>query len=143
MSSVDFPPEVRQTFTPGGTTGTGTVTLSVPDPYAWQIVAVTFRVVTSAVAGTRTPTLTILGGDQVAVAIAAAGYGITASSTADYSYCYGLSEWDQANSAAASGPTPAIPLLPGDTLSLALANADTGDAISRVHVSLAIRNSFS
>lgn len=132
----DWPVRNRIVIAAGQVAAGGSVTVQVPDPDQWQIGAVTFRVVTSAVVGTRTPLLTVNGGDAVAIAVAAAGYGITASSTSDYSYCLGLSEWDQSNNAAASGPAPTLPLDPGDSLVLTLGNGDVGDQISRVRVVL-------
>lgn len=131
-----WPTVNRQAIAAGQVAAGASVTVQVPDPGQWQIVAVTFRVVTSAVVATRTPVVTINGGDAVAVALAAAGYGITASSTADYSYCLGLSEWDQSNNAAASGPAPTLPLDPGDSIVISLGAGDVGDQISRVRVVL-------
>ena len=144
MATVDFPQVPRLVVAPAGVTGTGTITVQVPDPApgieasdVWQIQAVTFRVVASATVSTRTPVVQVLDGTSVAIACAAAGFGITASLTTDYSYCRGLAEWDQSNNAFASGPAPLLPLDPGDSITISLGNADTTDAISRVRVVLA------
>ena len=144
MSTVDFPQVPRLVATPGGVAGNATSTYQVPDAApgmdehnVWQIVAVTFRVVTDNTVATRVPVVQVLGGDQLPIATAAAGYGITASSTADYGYVLGLSEWDQANNAFASGPAPTIPLDPGDSITLQLAAGVAGDAVSRIHITLA------
>ena len=137
MQPVDFPPEGRKTFAPGGAAGTGTITVQVPDPGAWYIAAVTFRVATDATVATRTPVIQVLDGSNVPMAVAASGFGITASLTTDYSFAAGLYEWDFAGSLFASGPAPQVPLSPGDSITLSLSAGVAGDAISRVRLSLA------
>jgi hypothetical protein len=137
MSSVDFPPEQRLVFAPGGIAGNGTITIQVPDPGSWCIVSVAFRVVTDGTVATRTPVITILDGTGANIAAAAAGFGITASSTTDYAYTSGLAEWDQSNNAVASGPAPSMRLVPGDSITITLGAGVAGDAISRVRVVLA------
>jgi hypothetical protein len=134
---VDFPPDRRQVYAPGGTTGNLTITQAVPDPGAWYIVSIAFRVVTDGTVATRTPVVTITDGSGANIAAAAAGYGITASSTADYAYTAGLSEWDQSNNAVASGPAPSMPLAAGDSIVISLGAGVVGDAISRVRIVLA------
>jgi hypothetical protein len=143
VSTVDFPQVPRLVVTPAGFAGTGTQTFQVPDPApgmdasdVWQIQAVTFRVVTDATVATRVPVVQVNAGDGLPIATAAAGYGITASSTADYGFVRGLSEWDQANNAFASGPAPLIPLDPGDSIVLQLAAGVAADAVSRIHIVL-------
>lgn len=144
MATVDFPQVPRLVATPGGFVGNASATYQVPDPApgmedhnVWQIVAVTFRVVTDGTVVTRTPVIQVLGGDGLPIATAASGFGITASSTADYGYVLGLSEWDQANNAFASGPAPTLPLDPGDSITLQVAAGVAGDAVSRIHIVLA------
>lgn len=137
MSSADFPPDARQVLAPGGVAGTGTITVQVPDPGAWYLAAVAFRVVTDATVATRTPLVSIVDGSGVAIGGAAAGYGITASSTADYLFSAGLSEWDQSNNAAASGPIATLPLSPSDAIQITLGAGVAGDAISRCRVTFA------
>ena len=144
MATVDFPQVPRLVVTPEGFVGNASMTFKVPDPApgmdvreVWQIQAVTFRVVTDNTVATRTPVVQVLGGDGLPIATAAAGFGITASTTVDYGYVRGLSEWDQANNAFASGPAPALPLDPGDSITLQLAAGVVGDAVSRVHIVLA------
>jgi len=97
VPSDDFPQVPRLVATPEGIAGNGTLSFGVPDPGpggrwhgAWEIVSFTFRLTTDGTVATRTPLLSILGGDGVAIAVAAAGYGATASTTADYSYTRGL-----------------------------------------------------
>lgn len=144
MSTVDFPQVPRLVVTPGGFAGNSSVTFQVPDPGpamlnnpVWQIVSVTFRVVTDGTVQTRTPVVQVLAGDGLPIATAAAGYGATASTTADYCYVQGLAEWDQANNAFASGPAPQLPLDPGDAITIQLANGVAADAVSRIHIVLA------
>jgi len=137
MTTDDFPPESRLSFAPGGVAGTGTVPLQVPDPGAWYIASVAFRVVTDGTVVTRTPVVTVLDGTGVALGGAAAGYGITASTTADYAFTAGLAEWDQSNNAFASGPAPTVPLSPGDSITITLGAGVAADAISRVRIVLA------
>lgn len=107
------------------------------DDNVWQIQAITFRLVTDATVQTRTPVLQVLAGDNFPIATAAAGYGATAGTTADYGFVRGLAEWDQGNNAFASGPAPLIPLDPGDSIVLQIANGVAADAVSRYHIVLA------
>lgn len=137
MSSVDFPPEGRKTFAVPGGIGTATLTVQIPDPGTFYLASVAFRVVADATVVTRTPLVTILDGSAVAIGGAAAGYGITAGTTADYLFSAGLAEWDQSNNAAASGPAPTMPLVPGDSITITLGAGVAGDVISRVRVTLA------
>lgn len=137
MSSDDFPRLSRIVQAVGGFAGNASASYGVPDPGAWYIAAVTFRVVTDGTVQTRTPLLSILGGDAVAIAVAAAGFGATATTTTDFSFAAGLGEWDQANNASASGPAPVVPLDAGDSITLSLANGVVGDAVSRIRITLA------
>lgn len=144
MPTVDFPQVPRLVATPGGIAGNATSTYQVPDAApgmdghnVWQIVAVTFRLVTDGTVATRVPVLQVTSGDGLPIATAAAGYGATASTTADYGYVVGLSEWDQGNNAFASGPAPTLPLDPGDAIVLQIAAGVAGDAVSRIHITLA------
>jgi hypothetical protein len=144
VSSVDFPQVPRLVVAPGGFAGNGSATVQVPDPApgmddanVWQIQSVTFRLVTDATVQTRTPVVQVTDGTGQAIATAAAGYGATAGTTADYGYVRGLAEWDQANNAFASGPAPLIPLDPGDAIVISIANGVAADAVSRIRVVLA------
>ena len=134
----------RLVVTPGGFTGTNTVTVQVPDPApgmlddnVWQIQAVTFRVVVDATVQTRTPVLQVNAGDNLPIATCVAGTGVAASQTIDFGYVRGLGAWTTANNAFASGAAPLLPLDPGDAIVLSLANAAAADAVSRIHVVLA------
>jgi hypothetical protein len=109
----------------------------VPDPGAWYIASVAFRVVTDGTVATRTPVVTVLDGAGVALGAGVAGYGITASTTADYAFTAGLAEWDQSNNAFAAGPAPTVPLAAGDAITITLGAGVVGDAISRVRIVLA------
>lgn len=115
--------------------GTG-VTVPVPESEYQQLVAVSFRLVTSAVVATRTPVVSVTDGSGVAIVGVAAGYGATASTTADYTFAVGLGEWDQSNNAVASGALPPLTLDAGDTIVIDVGAIDAGDQISRVRVTL-------
>ena len=111
-------------------------TVTVPESEYQTLLAVTFRIVTSAVVATRYPHVAVTDGSGIALIDVAAGYGVTASSTADYCFAYGLAEWDTASTSNASGPIPAFPLREGDSIVLSVANIDAGDQVSRIRVSL-------
>lgn len=112
------------------------VTVTVPESETQQLVAVRLRLVTSAVVATRTPIVSILGGDGISLVDLVAGFGLTASSTADFSFGAGLGEWDAAGGVFASGPLPSIPLLAGDQIQISLQAGDVGDQISRIRFTL-------
>lgn len=144
MSTVDFPQVPRLVAAPAGIAGNATLTYQVPDPGpgqrqygVWEIVSVTFRLTTDGTVATRVPVLSILGGDQIAIGVAVAGFGATANTTADYGFTQGLAEWDQGNNAFASGPAPTMPLDPGDAITLQVAAGVATDTVTRVHIVLA------
>jgi len=112
------------------------VTVGVPESEYQTLIAVAFRLVTSAVAATRTPVVSVTDGSGVNIIGVAAGFGTTASSTVDYSFAVGLGEWDQSNSANASGGLPALPLSAGDSIVVSVGAIDVGDQLSRVRVTL-------
>lgn len=112
------------------------VTVSAPKSEWQQLVAVNFRLVTSAVVATRVPVVSVTDGSGVNIIGVAAGYGATANTTADYSFVVGLGEWDQSNNANASGPLPPLPLAEGDSIVVSVGAIDAGDQISRVRVTL-------
>jgi hypothetical protein len=112
------------------------VTVGVPESEYQTLVAVAFRLVTSNVVATRTPVVSVTDGSGVAIMGVAAGFGTTASSTADYSFAVGLGEWDQSNNANASGALPPFPLAAGDSIVVSVGAIDTADQLSRVRVTL-------
>lgn len=128
---------VRRTVlaTPSVAAGAG-VTVGIPESEYQQLVAVTFRLATSAVVATRVPVVTVTDGSGVAVMSVSSGYGATAGTTADYCFAVGLGEWDQSNNATASGGLPAFPLDGGDSIVISVGAIDAGDQISRVRVTL-------
>lgn len=129
--------DVRRTVlaAPQPAAGAG-VTVGVPESEHQQLLAVAFRLVTSAVVATRTPVVSVTDGSGVNIVGVAAGFGTTASSTADYSFAVGLGEWDQSNNANASGALPPFPLAEGDSIVISVGAIDVGDQISRVRVTL-------
>lgn len=112
------------------------VTVPVPQSEQQQLVAVTMRLVTSAVVANRTPVVTITGGDGVAVGIAVAGFALTAGSTADFAFVAGLKEWDSAGGSLASGPCPELPLVAGDSVVISVNGIDAADQLSRIRVAI-------
>ena len=116
------------------------VTVQVPGADYQELIAVAFRLVTSAVVGNRTPKVSVVGGDNVFVCSVAAGFATTAGTTVDYSFCYGLHEWDSAGTTVASGPCPNLPLEDGDTVTVTVDGIDAGDQLSRVRVTLLQRD---
>lgn len=112
------------------------VTVPVPESQYQQLVAVAFRLVTSAAVATRTPVVSVTDGSGVAIIGVAAGYGATASTTADYTFAIGLGEWDQSNNATASGALPPFLLDAGDSIVISVGAMDVADQLSRVRVTL-------
>src|SRR5512146_2181825 len=133
--------DVRRTVlaAPQPAVGTG-VTVSVPKSGYQTLLAVAFRLVTSNVVATRTPVVSVTDGSGVNIIGIAAGYGATASTTADYSFAVGLGEWDQSNNANASGAIPPLPLSDGDSIVISVGAIDAGDQVSRVLVPLLQRH---
>jgi hypothetical protein len=129
--------DVRRTVlaAPQPAAGAG-VTVGVPESEYQTLVAVSFRLVTSATVATRTPVVSVTDGSGVALVGVASGFGATASLTVDYSYAAGVAEWDQSNSANASGGLPAFPLAEGDNIVISVGNVQVADQISRVRVTL-------
>lgn len=112
------------------------VTVGVPRSEWQQLLAVSFRLVTDATVATRTPVVAVTDGSGVNIIGVAAGYGATASTTADYSFAVGLGEWDQSNNANASGALPPLPLAEGDSIVISIGAGVAGDQVSRVRVTL-------
>jgi hypothetical protein len=129
--------EVKRTVlaAPQPAAGVG-VTVSVPESEYQTLVAVAFRLVTSATIATRTPVVSVTDGSGVNLIGVAAGYGTTAGSTADYSFAAGLGEWDQSNNANASGGLISFPLDGGDSIVISVGAIDATDQLSRVRVTL-------
>lgn len=108
----------------------------LPESQYSTVLAVAFRLVTSATAATRVPTVTITDGSGVAIVSVAAGKSQIATLTGDYSFVVGLGEWDAASTAVLSGPLPAFPLDGGDTIVIGVNAIDAADQLSRVRVTL-------
>lgn len=115
--------------------GSGFTVVSPESEYQ-TLVAVAFRIVTSAVVATRTPVVSVTDGSGVAMLGVASGFGTTASLTVDYSFSVGTTEWDQSNNAVASGALPPFPLSAGDSIVVSVGAIDAGDQISRIRVTL-------
>ena len=130
----------RSVIAPAQPSAGSGVTVTLPEAVYMELVAVTFRLVTSAVVATRTPVVSVLDGSSVALAAVAAGYGATANTTADYSFVAGVAEWDQSNNANASGGLGPFPIDAGDSLAITVGAIDAGDQISRVRVIVLQRN---
>jgi hypothetical protein len=113
------------------------VTVAVPGSERQRLLSVAFRLVTSAVVATRTPVVTITDGTGFAIGGTVSGFGLTASSTADFLFSVGNSEWDQSNNAVASGGIASVDLMAGDSIVISVGAIDAGDQISRIRVTLA------
>lgn len=101
-----------------------------------QLVAVTFRLVTSAAVATRVPIVSVTDGAGVAIIVCPAGKSTAAGLTTDYTFAVGLGEWDIASTTQAAGPLPPLPLGDGDSITITVSAIDVGDQISRVRVVL-------
>lgn len=112
------------------------VTYVLPESEYSTVLAVAFRLVTSATVATRVPTVTITDGSGTAIVSVAAGKSQVASLTGDYCFVVGLGEWDAASTAVLSGPLPAFPLDGGDSIVIGVNAIDATDQISRVRLTL-------
>ena len=112
------------------------VTVGVPESVTWTLLAVSFRLATSAVVANRTPVVSVTDGSGVNIIGVSAGYAATAGTTADYSFALGLGEWDQSNNANASGALPPLLLDGGDSIVISVGAIDAGDQVSRVRVTV-------
>lgn len=110
------------------------VTFTTPGSEYQDLVCVSFTLTTSATVGNRTPVLEIVDGAGRVIAGCAAGYATTASSTAQYSFVRGLSEWDSAGTSFASGPVPRVPLQLGDAVKVHIDGIDATDQLSAVTI---------
>lgn len=136
MDQLTFDYEERTVLAvPQPAAGQG-VTVPVPESETQQLVAVRLRLVTSAVVASRTPIVSILGGDGISIADSVAGFALTAASTADFSFIFGLGEWDAAGGVFASGPVTCIPLVAGDQIQISVQAIDVGDQLSRIRLTL-------
>lgn len=121
-----------------GITGAGTgVTVPVPESERQTLLAVAFRLVTSATVAVRVPRVTVTDGSGFLIAASVSGVTSAASLTTDYVFAYGANAWAGAAGAVASGPLFALPLSDGDNIVITVALIDATDQISRVRVVLA------
>jgi hypothetical protein len=129
--------DVRRTVlaSPQPAAGQG-VTVGVPESEYQTLLAVTFRLVTSASVATRVPIVSITDGSGVALVNCPAGKSTVASLTADYTFAVGLGEWDIASTTNAAGGLPTLPLAAGDSIVVSVSAIDAADQLSRVRVTL-------
>lgn len=118
-------------YVPKPAVGAG-FTYNTPGSVFQELIACSFDITTSAVAGTRTPVLELVDGAGRVIVGAAAGVGITAGSTGRYTFCRGLSEWDFAGAAFASGPVWRVPLVLGEAITLVVNGVDVGDQVANI-----------
>lgn len=136
-TDLDIDYQERTVVAPGQPAAGSGLSVVMPESERQRLLSVAFRLVTSAVVATRTPVVTITDGTAVAIGGAVSGFGLTASSTADFLFSVGLAEWDQSNNAVASGPITSLDLAEGDTIVISVGAIDVGDQISRVRIVLA------
>lgn len=110
----------------------GGFSYATPGSVFQEIISCSFDLVTSAVVGNRTPVLEVIDGTGRAIVAAAAGWAVTASSTARYSFVRGLSEWDTAGVSFASGPIFRVPIVMGEAITLAIDGVQAGDQVSNI-----------
>jgi hypothetical protein len=126
----------RSVIAPGqGAAGAG-VTVPISEAEYQQLVAVSFRLVTSAVVATRRPAVAVTDGSGVAIVTVSSSITSAASLTTDYSFAVGVGASTGASGAAVSESLPALPLDGGDSIVISVAALDVGDLISRVRVTV-------
>ena len=118
-----------------GAAGAG-VTVPISEAEYQQLVAVSFRLVTSAVVATRRPAVAVTDGSGVAIVTVSSSITSAASLTTDYSFAVGVGASTGASGAAVSESLPALPLDGGDSIVISVAALDVGDQISRVRVTV-------
>jgi hypothetical protein len=109
-------------------------TLAQPGRYGWQLIAVTFRLVTSAAVANRFVSVDYDHGQSVVFMRHPFSQAVTAGTTAVFSFQAGRgsSDWN-ANNDAALPLTPYF-FQPGERLQIAVANIDVADQIDRVRM---------
>lgn len=112
------------------------VTVAVPGSETQQLLAVSFRLVTSAAVATRRPAVSVTDGTGTQLAAVASSTTSAASLTTDYSFAVGVGNAAGASGASASESLPPLPLESGDSVVISVASIDAGDQISRVRVTL-------
>lgn len=121
--------------------------LAVPDPAAdsgftytndgayWELVdLIAFQLVSDSNAGNRQVTLSILGGDGVALATLPAASVQIASKTYQYTWSTEFSNFNTLVGTAITSPLPAVFLQPTYQISVALASGHAGDQFSNIRV---------
>lgn len=120
-----------------GITGAGTgVSVTLPESELQQVIAVSFRLVTSAVVATRVPRVTLTDGSGVLLASSVTGTTSAASLTTDYTFALHGGPWTGASGAVTSGPLFDVIAAEGDAIGIAVAAIDVGDVLSRVRITL-------
>lgn len=131
--TADYRPTV--VYLPQPAVGTD-ATWNIDGAEYYDLLAVSFTLATSAVVANRTPVLEITDGTGRVIVGACAGQAITATSTGRYTYAKGLSEWDFAGTAFASGPLPQVPLVMGEAKAVVIHvdALDVGDQLSAIAI---------
>jgi hypothetical protein len=107
---------------------------------AWEqseegfLVAITFRLVTSAVVATRTPVVQVTDGSGIPILTVVTAASASASTTADYGLAVDITSAALTTATFASGPLSPFPLRAGDTIVVSVDSIDAGDQLSRGRV---------
>lgn len=111
-------------------------TFTLQESVSGRLVAVTFRLVTSAAVANRTPIVKVNGGDGVPILSVAAGKTQAASLTGEWSFGNNLGQWSNASTAVLCGPVPFFDLEAGDQIAISVDAIDAADQLSRIRLVL-------
>jgi len=136
MLVAPWPGVTRSVIAPGQVAaGTG-VTVTFPESEWQQLVAVSFRLVTSAAVATRRPAVAITDGSGVTLVTVPSSITSAASLTTDFSFAFGVGASSGASGTSVSESLPPLPIAEGDSLVISVAAIDVADQISRVRITL-------
>lgn len=101
----------------------------------WEMIdTVSCQIVTGSNAANRQPTLSILGGDGIALATLPSASVQTASLTWQYTWSTEFSNFNTVVATAVTAPLPAIFLQPTYSLKLTIGAADAADQVSNIRL---------
>src|SRR5512142_2803452 len=109
----------------------------VPASERMMLLAVAFTLTTDGTAGNRTPVVQVGDGSGVTIVDAVSGYALAPSGAARFSFADGLSEWDSAGGAFASGGCPRVPLDSANTITVHIDGIAAADTLTDVRLVVA------
>jgi hypothetical protein len=112
----------------------GGFTVPVPGTQEWEVLAVSFKLVASAVAGSRIAVLTYTDPDGIAFAALASPFTVAASNTSRILFASGIQQSGANNAGNIATPVPPFKLGVGSSLVVTVLAVDVADQISEARV---------